>query len=144
MRRLKRSLIFLTVTVMLCGSLLSFATAYANEAVNETEPLISEPITDVPAVASVGASEIESGKIYRIKNANSGLYLDVADGGSSNGTNVQQYTFNGSTAQKYKIVSAGDGYYKLLTGCSYTSHSNIISKLPFHRRRKHCNYIFAC
>ena len=39
MRRLKRSLVFLTVTVMLCGSLLSFGTAYANEAVNETEVL---------------------------------------------------------------------------------------------------------
>lgn len=116
MRRLKRSLIFLTVTVMLCGSLLSFATAYANEAVNETEPLISEPITDVPAVASVGASEIESGKIYRIKNANSGLYLALP-GNDADLSNINlAVKDNSALNQQFKIVyDETYGFYRIHT-----------------------------
>lgn len=56
--------------------------------------------------------------VYYIKNVNSGLYLDVENGSAENGANIQQYTFNGSTAQQFKIVSVGDDYYKILTACS--------------------------
>ena len=56
--------------------------------------------------------------IYYIKNANSGLYLDVADGSSENGANVAQWEYNGSDAQKFKLVPNGDGYYYVLTGAS--------------------------
>lgn len=56
--------------------------------------------------------------IYYIKNANSGKYLDVNNGSSSDGTNVQQYAFNGSTAQKFKLVNDGNGYYSVLTAAS--------------------------
>ncbi len=116
MRRLKRSLVFLTVTVMLCGSLLSFGTAYANEAVNETEQLISEPITNVPAVASVGANEIVSGKIYRIKDANSGLYLTLP-GNDANLSNVNVTTKdNAALNQQFKIVyDETYGFYRIHT-----------------------------
>lgn len=69
------------------------------------------------ATASPTYADITEG-VYYIKNVNSGLYLDVANGSSTNGANIQQYAYNGSTAQQFKIVSAGSGYYKLLTGCS--------------------------
>ena len=55
---------------------------------------------------------------FYIKNAFSGLYLDVADGSSSNNANIQQWSYNGCDAQKFKIVSDGDGYYHILTGAS--------------------------
>ncbi len=116
MRRLKRSLVFLTVTVMLCGSLLSFGTAYANEAVNSQEELPVEPITDVPAVASVGASEIVSGKIYRIKDANSGLYLTLP-GNDANLSNINVTTKdNAALNQQFKIVyDETYGFYRIHT-----------------------------
>ena len=56
--------------------------------------------------------------MYYIKNANSGKYLDIVNGSSSDGTNVQQYQYNGSNAQKFKLVNDGNGYYSILTACS--------------------------
>lgn len=61
------------------------------------------------------ASENVEG-IYYIQNKFSGLYLDVEDGSSNNGANIRQWSYNGSDAQKFKLVSAGDGYYYILTG----------------------------
>lgn len=55
---------------------------------------------------------------YYIKNVNSGLYLDVANGGTSNGTNIQQYAYNGSTAQQFNLVYVSSGYYGIKTVCS--------------------------
>ncbi len=53
--------------------------------------------------------------IYYIRNAFSGLYLDVNGGSSENGTNIQQYQYNGSAAQQFNIVPAGNGYYAIKT-----------------------------
>ncbi len=56
--------------------------------------------------------------IYYVKNKFSNLYLDVADGNSADGANIQQWSYNGADAQKFKFVSTGDGYYYILTGAS--------------------------
>ncbi len=56
--------------------------------------------------------------IYYIQNVHSGLYLDVADGSSANSANIQQWAYNGYDAQKFQIVSDGNGYYHILTGAS--------------------------
>ena len=55
---------------------------------------------------------------YYIKNKHSGLYLDIANGSAGDGTNIQQYAFNGYHSQTYKLVSDGNGYYSILTGSS--------------------------
>lgn len=55
---------------------------------------------------------------YYIKSYYSGLYLDVADGSSANSANIQQYAYSGGSGQKFKLVSAGDGYYYIYTGAS--------------------------
>ncbi len=55
---------------------------------------------------------------YYIKNVYSGLYMDVADGSTSNSANIQQWSYNGCDAQKFKIVSDDDGYYHILTGAT--------------------------
>ncbi|MEG0457239.1 MAG: RICIN domain-containing protein, partial [Oscillospiraceae bacterium] len=59
---------------------------------------------------------IKSGYVFYIKNKNSGKYLDVQNAKDSIGTNVGQYPFNGTNAQKWKVVYAGDFYY-LKTVC---------------------------
>lgn len=56
--------------------------------------------------------------VYNIKNAYSNLYLDVTNGSSEDGTNIQQHKYNGADAQKFKLVADGEGYYCILTGTS--------------------------
>lgn len=71
-----------------------------------------------------GASTFEG--YYYIKNKNSGLYLDVVNGSAADGTNIQQWSYNGSDAQKFKIVYYGSGDYYLLTGnSSYKSSIDV-------------------
>ena len=56
--------------------------------------------------------------IYYIKSSLSGLYLDIENGSSIDGANIRQWDYNGSFAQKFKLVSDSDGYYSILTGAS--------------------------
>jgi rhamnogalacturonan endolyase len=95
------------------------------------EPTAEPTPTPTPTpepTETVTYADISEG-VYYIKNVNSGLYLDVEDGSSSNGANIQQYSYNGSTAQQFKIVSAGDGYYNILTACSdYTQAVDVEGK----------------
>lgn len=56
---------------------------------------------------------LENESIFNIKNVNSGLMLDLYNSNDANGTNVQQYTADGTNAQKWKIIynSTSDCYY---------------------------------
>ena len=47
---------------------------------------------------------------YTIKNPNNGLVIDVAGGKAVSGTNAQQHKANGSNAQLFRFVDAGNGY----------------------------------
>lgn len=63
---------------------------------------------------------------YFIKNKNSNKYLDVLNGLAADGTNIQQWSGNGFDAQKFRLVSDGNGYYHILTGASgYTSSVDV-------------------
>lgn len=56
------------------------------------------------------------GSAYRIRNVNSGLYLQVADAATKNGTNVQQWGSDGIAVHDiWKLCSAGEGYYYLVS-----------------------------
>ncbi|MEE5992093.1 MAG: RICIN domain-containing protein [Oscillospiraceae bacterium] len=60
-----------------------------------------------PATFTNGAS-------FRIKNVNSGLYMQVDGAKAANGTNVQQWgTADGVTHDIWKLIDQGDGYYVL-------------------------------
>ena len=74
----------------------------------------NQTIWGTKTVSSVASVE---GTFY-IKNLYSGLYLDVANGSSENNANIQQWSYNGCDAQKFKIVSDGNGYYHILTGAT--------------------------
>jgi len=51
--------------------------------------------------------------IYAIKNRNSKKVLQLENGDTLNGTNVEQYTETGDTSQHWEITYIGDGYYKI-------------------------------
>lgn len=76
----------------------------------------NESVWGTKTKASTSSSSLEG--IYYIKNVHSGLYLDVANGSTSNNANIQQWSYNGCNAQKFKIVSDGNGYYHILTGAT--------------------------
>ncbi|MCR5717502.1 MAG: RICIN domain-containing protein [Oscillospiraceae bacterium] len=62
------------------------------------------------------AASFAEGAAYRIKNVNSGLYLQVDGAAAENNTNVQQWGTDGSSVHDiWKTYSAGDGYYYLIS-----------------------------
>ena len=64
---------------------------------------------------------IEDG-VYVIKSAiNNKFVLDVANGLTTSGANVQLYTDNGTEAQRFKVEYLDDGYYILTC-----AHSNMV------------------
>ena len=52
-------------------------------------------------------------KKFYIKNAFSGQYLDVSNGTAESFTNVHQYPYNGTAAQRWYINYNGDGTFTL-------------------------------
>lgn len=55
----------------------------------------------------------ESGKIYYIKNKNSGMYLTVEGDSSANGANVCQKTGTGSLGQRWVLEKNANGTFRL-------------------------------
>lgn len=56
---------------------------------------------------------------FKISNSKSGKALDVAGGVRKSGVNVQMYEYNGTDAQQWKFISAGNGYYYIQNKLGY-------------------------
>lgn len=68
---------------------------------------------ELTQVQPIGSS-IDTNYTYMIKNVNSGLYLEVADGLAEDGSNIQQWgATNSQNHNTWKLVSADNGYYYL-------------------------------
>lgn len=63
-----------------------------------------------PSQAGITYEMIKNRWFY-IKNAYSGKYLDVKNGKAAEGTNVQQYNFNGTDSQKWFLAPQGNGLF---------------------------------
>ena len=70
--------------------------------------------TAVTIESDKNSTAVTVGRVYYIRQQRSGKYLDTKDGDVT-GSNVQQYQFNGSDDQKWKVENAGDGYIKLIS-----------------------------
>ena len=55
-----------------------------------------------------------TGVNYTFVNRNSGKLLEVANASTADGANVQQWTSNGHNCQKWRLESAGSGYYRIV------------------------------
>lgn len=64
---------------------------------------------------SLCGTSLLSGVSYTITNRYSGLALDLYDGDATPGTNVQQWTPNGLSAQEWRIVAESDGYCRIVS-----------------------------
>ena len=72
----------------------------------------------------IGNTSLLSGVSYYITNKNSGLCLDLPEGKTANGTNIQQWAFNGSFAQQFRLISEQDGWCRI---ASVGDESKVIS-----------------
>jgi glucuronoarabinoxylan endo-1,4-beta-xylanase len=61
---------------------------------------------------SSGGTTISEGT-FNIINRNSGQYLDCYNFGTTDGTNVVQWSGTGNTNQQWEITAVGDDYYRL-------------------------------
>lgn len=77
-------------------------------------PVPSAGYTESPSAPL--AETFAEGSTYRIRNVNSGLYLQVAGAAAKNSANVQQWGSDGTSVHDiWKLCSAGDGYYYLVS-----------------------------
>ena len=58
---------------------------------------------------------IENGTYIIKSSLNENYVLDVAAASKANGANIQLYSFNGTSAQKFKIKYLDNGYYSIVT-----------------------------
>jgi Glycosyl hydrolase family 12/Ricin-type beta-trefoil lectin domain len=68
-------------------------------------PTPTRPPTATPTTAPAGAGTIV--------NKNSGKCVDAAAAGTANGTVVQQFTCNGTNAQRWSRIATDSGYFRI-------------------------------
>lgn len=84
-----------------------------SRAISTNELLLVEDIDSTSYALNQGQTRSVTygdvtGKEFFIKNMYTGQYLDVSGGVAKNGTNVQQYKFNGTDSQRWYIKNNGD------------------------------------
>lgn len=71
---------------------------------------------------------IISGYIYNIKNVNSGKYLNVHNGVDADGTNIYQWTKDGSTEQNFKVIYCpSTDSYTFYAMCSSNGNFRVVN-----------------
>jgi|GEM_PF-941229 len=68
----------------------------------------------IPASALTRSAATGFSGTYRITARHSSKALDVTNGSTADGANVQQWTANGSLAQQWIITATTDGYYRIV------------------------------
>lgn len=63
----------------------------------------------------IGDTNLLSGISYNIINKNSGMFLDIADGKTENGTNIHQWKKTGKSQQEWRIIAESNGYCKIVS-----------------------------
>lgn len=84
---------------------------------NADAQLVMAPDTvgDKSASLKLSGTDLLSGATYYITNKNSGLSLDLPEGKLDAGTNIQQWDFNKSWAQQWRLVSVDDEYFRIVS-----------------------------
>lgn len=69
----------------------------------------------------IGATSLLSDVTYYIENKHSGLVLDLTEGKTESGTNVQQWSRTGGSQQEWRICDLGNGYCKIVSTADETA-----------------------
>ena len=85
---------------------------------NANADLVMAPDTvsdDQSKALTLSGTNFLSGLTYYIVNQNSGLSLDLPEGKLDAGTNVQQWDFNKSWAQQWRLVAVDKDYFRIVS-----------------------------
>ncbi len=85
---------------------------------NANADLVMAPDTisdDQSKALTLSGTKFLSGLTYYIVNQNSGLSLDLPEGKLDAGTNVQQWDFNKSWAQQWRLVAVDKDYFRIVS-----------------------------
>lgn len=74
-----------------------------------------ETVGEPSKAVRLSGTDLVSGVTYYITNKNSGLSLDLPEGKLDNGTNIQQWDFNKSWAQQWRLVAVDDAYFRIVS-----------------------------
>lgn len=108
---MKRKIISIALSLALL-----WVAAFSTAAQTENSNISAEPITQIgdnnTVMPLAANSAITSNAVYRIRNVGSGKYLNLHYGVDANSTNVYQWTYDGSTEQKWRVAynSGTDSY----------------------------------
>ncbi|GAB3175172.1 hypothetical protein GCM10027059_48510 [Myceligenerans halotolerans] len=72
----------------------------------------------VPAAGPASAATIDTDTWYVLVNQHSGKAMEIANGSSTEGAEVTQFTRNDTCAQQWRFLDSGGGYYRLQNRCS--------------------------
>ncbi len=64
---------------------------------------------------TICGTDLPSGIPYFITNVNSGMVIDLTEGNTESGTNIQQWTKTGGEQQEWRVLDLGNGYCKILS-----------------------------
>ncbi|MCM1315655.1 MAG: RICIN domain-containing protein [Prevotella sp.] len=84
---------------------------------NDNSSLVYAPetVTGHGSTVRLCNTSLLSGVSYTITNKNSGLLLDLTNGNTDSGSNIQQWTKIGGSAQEWRIVSEDNGYCRIVS-----------------------------
>ena len=95
------------------GSARAAVTDYTN---TDAQLVMSPDTAGASSKASrLSGTDLVSGATYFITNKNSGMSLDLPAGALDAGTNIQQWDFNKSWAQQWRLVAVDDTYFRIVT-----------------------------
>ncbi len=126
------------IAVLLCVALLLTLSVNASANGLDSTPDLVVQTADSEAAAELisqdenisvasATSGIVSGAVYRIKNVGSGKYMNVHYGVDANGTNIYQWTADGSTEQKFRVVYfANSDSYLIYAMCSSNGNNRVV------------------
>ncbi len=73
----------------------------------------ADSVSGTGAYVKIGDTSLLSGISYNIANKFSGKVLDLAEGKTENGANIQQWTKTGGSHQEWRIIAENDGYCRI-------------------------------
>jgi alpha-N-acetylglucosaminidase len=88
-----------------------------SEWVQSHQPYDSEPTGDAHAVALGIAdrlAQVVGQRIYDLRPRHTGQCIDAVKGGVDNGTTLQQWTCNGTDAQRFRAEARAGGYFRFV------------------------------
>ena len=122
--------ILLALTILLTVNLTTYASSPNSKIPNKENTDINIQLQNLNynnVLPHSQTSGIINEAVYRIKNVGSGKYLNVHYGVDANATNVYQWTGDGSTEQKFKVVySASTDSYKIYAMCSSNGTNRVL------------------